>query len=391
MMNKCIPFLLSMIFLSNIAIGQLQDSIYAVAIDDSVTIWHKYTNRNCATIFGMDVQINGNHIDLYEVDLYGQIAYCMCNFNLSATITDLDPGFYTVDVYSSEAMNNWDTVYWGSTDFTILSGQGNPQLTGEFQSSCLNCPPPEWLELIIDDCYVPILTSGQQQKDLLGYNIYLNGLLLAFITEFTYYYWTPYTAGSYTLCVTAVCDEGESEPVCWDFDIPYGDPPENFNIEAIPEGASLTWEAPDGYVKDFVGYHIFRDFELLIPSIVTENSYLDQDVQPGILYQYYVTAVYDSCESLPTDTLDYAMVGSEGYFHTNNIMVFPNPANEILYIKFPNSKYDIEIMDLLGNKLLEESSLTKESNYYISYLKPGIYFLRIKSYGKIIIKKFIKG
>ncbi|MCF8368974.1 MAG: T9SS type A sorting domain-containing protein [Bacteroidales bacterium] len=114
-----------------------QEAIYAIVENDTVTIWHVETYRNCASSYVMEFGINGNEINLFQVDTIGPIALCMCYFDLSATLTNLLPAYYEVDVYSvGDGTSINDTTFWGSTSFTILSGDGLSELIAGSQSPC---------------------------------------------------------------------------------------------------------------------------------------------------------------------------------------------------------------------------------------------------------------
>ena len=113
------------------------DSIYVTVQGDTATIWHTQTWRNCASLFMMDVQLTDYQITVMEVDTVGPIANCNCYFDLSVTIGPLEPGDYTVDIFSTDTIYG-DTIYWGSTSFTInSSGQQDSSLViSEYQSDC---------------------------------------------------------------------------------------------------------------------------------------------------------------------------------------------------------------------------------------------------------------
>jgi hypothetical protein len=71
--------------------------------------------------------------------------------------------------------------------------------------------------------------------------------------------------------------------------------------------------------------------------------------------------------------------------------IYPNPANNLLYIEASNNSISgIEISDVLGNVVQCSRSLTINGKIEkdISYLKEGVYFVRIKTFnGNICIKK----
>ncbi len=364
-----------------------KETIFATVNGDTATIWHIGSYWNCASVFDIDVQIDEYQITVTEF-VYEGAAFCMCYFDLSATIANLEAGYYSVDVYSAEPYNSWNTIYQGSTSFIILEpGQGTPLLVSQYYSDCYDCPPPENIYFQAIDCYTPYITIDPPQGgSIIGYNVYQNGNLVGSLGG----YFTPLPAGTYEFCVTSVCTDGESEAVCVTVEIPYGDPPENFSVEGAMGGALLTWESPDGFVKDFLGYHIFRDFELLVPNTITDTFYLDQTVQINNLYQYYITAVYENCESEPTDTLEFIIVGSDmSELERKEIRIYPNPAAHRLYIETPFAKSLIRIVDLLGTNVFKGTIEKIKTGIDISDINPGIYFIRVETSQSSVVKKFI--
>jgi hypothetical protein len=113
------------------------DSIYVTVHNDTATIWHTQTERNCASKFRMDIHLNNFHILLMEMDTIGPIANCICYFDLSAKIGPLSSGNYSVDVLGSDVMYG-DTIFLGSATFTVPGNYINPgsSLLGQSQSEC---------------------------------------------------------------------------------------------------------------------------------------------------------------------------------------------------------------------------------------------------------------
>ena len=111
------------------------DSIYVTVQGDTATIWHTQTYRNCAFMCTMDVQLTDYQITVMEVELTGPWANCNCYFDLSVTIGTLEAGYYTVDIFSSYS---GDTLYWGSTSFTIngISYRDSLFVISQYQSDC---------------------------------------------------------------------------------------------------------------------------------------------------------------------------------------------------------------------------------------------------------------
>lgn len=76
----------------------------------------------------------------------------------------------------------------------------------------------------------------------------------------------------------------------------------------------------------------------------------------------------------------------------NTIDLYPNPAvNNILITNNKQLNIDIEIYNVLGNKVLEtKKNTTKEQTINLSSLKSGVYLVQINTNGNSITKRLIK-
>lgn len=84
--------------------------------------------------------------------------------------------------------------------------------------------------------------------------------------------------------------------------------------------------------------------------------------------------------------------GIETMDNITDLMIYPNPANEILYIRSQDKTqgFRIEFFDQTGKKTMEtfnHSQFENESKIDISQLHSGIYFLKIYDSNGILIKK----
>ena len=71
----------------------------------------------------------------------------------------------------------------------------------------------------------------------------------------------------------------------------------------------------------------------------------------------------------------------------NIIKVFPNPVENTLFIIGNSQYYDIEIFNLLGQKV---NSKLRSNSVDMSSLEDGIYLLKINDNGNVYSKKIIK-
>jgi hypothetical protein len=76
----------------------------------------------------------------------------------------------------------------------------------------------------------------------------------------------------------------------------------------LPHQAALSWELPAMATVTITGYNVYRSTgadptpQLLNSSLVTETTYVDSTIQPGVAYEYVITSVDSSgVESPPSN------------------------------------------------------------------------------------------
>ena len=74
---------------------------------------------------------------------------------------------------------------------------------------------------------------------------------------------------------------------------------------------------------------------------------------------------------------------------SDEVKVYPNPANNVLYVSCKAKGSVLYITDLLGNKVKQVHADTELSTVDLSDLNEGVYFLNIKTTGNLLIKKFV--
>lgn len=105
---------------------------------------------------------------------------------------------------------------------------------------------------------------------------------------------------------------------------------------------------------------------------------------------------------VPASTSDEARISTNYYdsepeidlFAANNLIIYPNPTDGILYFKTENSvenNFSITISTVLGQKVFEKSAFSKDENSIdLTTLAKGTYFITLKNKEKTITKKLIK-
>jgi hypothetical protein len=77
------------------------DSIIITVSGDDIVVMHKDAFYNCCYEISVEVVQNGNVFNLYEHES-GNPCWCMCYFDVTTTIYDLEAGTYTINVYNAQ-------------------------------------------------------------------------------------------------------------------------------------------------------------------------------------------------------------------------------------------------------------------------------------------------
>lgn len=67
---------------------------------------------------------------------------------------------------------------------------------------------------------------------------------------------------------------------------------------------------------------------------------------------------------------------------------YPNPIVDKLYVDF-NSKYEVDLMNLTGQQVLQQTDLQGKQELDLSALKRGVYLMKITSNGKTAVRKLL--
>ncbi|MFC1898676.1 carboxypeptidase regulatory-like domain-containing protein [Candidatus Cloacimonadota bacterium] len=127
-------------------------------------------------------------------------------------------------------------------------------------------------------------------------------------------------------------------------------PPTNLSYQFASPNVILTWTAPQG-AAGFTGYNVYRDGALI--TNITATLYIDPNLPSGT-YAYYVTALYGTYESVPSNEISVEVVSAGNDLITNGAELignYPNPFNPATQIAFAISEpgnVTIEIFNIKG-------------------------------------------
>ena len=150
----------------------------------------------------------------------------------------------------------------------------------------------------------------------------------------------------------------------------------------------LTWTAP---TNEIIKYEIYRDTKFI--GETDGLSFADSDITHNrkFSYIYSVRPVYEDCNGEFRSVLAQWGVDINEYSHNTNINIYPNPANDKLYIKAETEIEDVVVYDVYGRHLVTETpSLQDNVAINVENLKSGIYFIKINTNEGNITKRFVK-
>jgi hypothetical protein len=178
--------------------------------------------------------------------------------------------------------------------------------------------------------------------------------------------------------------------------------PENFSAEwwSMDEQILLNWSPvadtgnkfSDNFIpKTVLGYNLYLDQseDDFVFLDFTEDTFYYYDYSGGTILGFYVTAVYESCESDPSGEA-WLYVGLEEINCETALLIFPNPTRESVTIKSGNPINQICIIDYYGHMLFcTELAGQSKTSLDVSAYKPGIYLLQIDTEKGRFVRKIV--
>ncbi len=159
-------------------------------------------------------------------------------------------------------------------------------------------------------------------RSFINYLVFRDDQEIAQVTDLTYID-ENLTNGSYNYYVKANYSTGISEAsnnVEAVVEVLY--PAQNLTGNLDIDQVSLFWQAPVSSYRDFLGYNIYRNDQLI--ETTNQEHFVDSFLANGS-YNYYITASYSSGQSLPTNSLDfhievtYPATSLEAQVNENNV------------------------------------------------------------------------
>lgn len=131
----------------------------------------------------------------------------------------------------------------------------------------------------------------------------------------------------------------------------------------------------------------------LIADIPMDYYYLDETADPDSLNCYLVSDVIakngDTCESGFTNESCVVPTGLADNPVSEEILIYPNPTEGILYIQSSSVIDRTEVYDLTDRLVFEAVFSSSKEIIDLSSLSPGVYIVRIFSGNKCIVRKIL--
>ena len=151
---------------------------------------------------------------------------------------------------------------------------------------------------------------------------------------------------------------------------------------------TISWEAPEQ--GNPIGYNVFVNNKLVLEN-TTELSYTAENSEA--IYGVEVVAVYEN--NVTSIGVIEQLIFEDNIKNietNNNVNVYPNPVNDILYIATETEVEEVVVYDIYGRvqnlRNLETQKLRNSID--LSELKSGIYFVKINTEKGNIVKRIIK-
>ena len=114
----------------------------------------------------------------------------------------------------------------------------------------------------------------------------------------------------------------------------------------------------------------------------------------GLLPGEYACTVTDSNGCTAASSFEIMITGIEDLLNISSLQIFPNPANDFIFVKsmlYNTHEVQLDVLDVLGRKLISVTRHTAsiDEMLHLENLAQGTYFINIKIDDKQLVRKFI--
>jgi hypothetical protein len=131
------------------------------------------------------------------------------------------------------------------------------------------------------------------------------------------------------------------------------------------------------------GYNIYRSDDEMVTynqintSLVLDTTYVDMDVAYGAHY-YFVMAAFAECDSDSSNVVMADVVTGVNPLHGGNILIYPNPATDNIFVKSDYTIMNIEMLNYIGQSVYSRRDVNEKAmKVNVSNLTAGVYFVKV--------------
>jgi len=160
-----------------------------------------------------------------------------------------------------------------------------------------------------------------------------------------------------------------------------------FGAEKRPEANQLMGYDLFRYDSTRSGIVDFRKINTTVILVASYSDYIGPDTMQYGFYKYFVTAVFNNsvtnaflCESPGSDTIGvrYPQIGGIEEIAEGSVLLYPNPANDAVYIRSDYNITGIEILNFTGQTVYSENNLNRKlERINVSHLESGMYLVKV--------------
>ena len=155
-------------------------------------------------------------------------------------------------------------------------------------------------------------------------------------------------------------------------------------------GFPMSWQIR-GYVErgaDPVGVLLYRDGEILVNDIVSEQSFSDPMTVAGT-YEYTLEVVYTNNAISCPQTFEFEYDGvSVAEINTDAKRVYPNPVKDNLIVA-AEAMTRITITNAIGQVMFDETVVSDNHEINVSQYEAGVYFVRIATETGVTVERVV--
>ena len=222
----------------------------------------------------------------------------------------------------------------------------------------------------LDHTIWDVPTVADETRDLLGYNIYIDGVLIGFFDEFfieMFYYW--FVSGqSYIIGIEAVYTNGAGPFI--EFIYMYNPDLNSVEDFYVTSSGYVSWDPPNlsENSRDLLGYNVYLNVDLITFTTDLFYQYDENSLIEEQIYVSGVTAVYDEGESSTEfGFFHYLLYNPMIYVAPDEINITLDPEEltyEELIVSNPGS--DVLFFEIEVNYLSGDSWILLDTTYMYS-------------------------